>query len=124
MQQTLDRKDKIIEDLRKKLRALKRYTRQLKYLAEDWAPLGQALPEILTMPPPVSLEDDDEDEYLRRQQSEIDKLKNKNRNLEEDMRKYGDRNHESKGMQAQMSQYSKNLGAQSNYNEPNRSQGF
>lgn len=40
MAQTLDRKDKTIEDLRKKLRALKRYARSLKYLAEDWQPLG------------------------------------------------------------------------------------
>jgi len=36
----MDRKEKLIEDLRGKLRALKRYARQLKYLAEDWAPLG------------------------------------------------------------------------------------
>ena len=35
MSQTLERKDKTIEDLRRKLRALKRYARQLKYLAED-----------------------------------------------------------------------------------------
>lgn len=83
----LDRKEKLIDDLRKKLRALKRYTRQLKYLAEDWAPLGQPLPEILTMPPPVNLEDDEDDDYLRRQQSEIDRLKNRNRNLEEDLRR-------------------------------------
>ena len=56
----------MVDDLRRKLRALKRYARQLKFLAEDWAPLGQPLPEILTMPPPVSLDDDDEDEYIRR----------------------------------------------------------
>jgi hypothetical protein len=90
MSQTLERKDKTIEDLRRKLRALKRYARQLKYLAEDWAPLGQPLPEILTMPPPVSLDDDEDDDYLRRQQSEIDKLKNRNRNLEDDLRKFSD----------------------------------
>jgi len=40
MSQSLGRKEKAIEDLRKKLRALKRYARSLKYLAEDWAPLG------------------------------------------------------------------------------------
>lgn len=88
--QTLDRKEKTIEDLRKKLRALKRYARSLKYLAEDWQPLGQAPPEILTMPPPVSLDDDEDDEYLRRQQSELDRLKNKNRYLEEDLRRMTD----------------------------------
>lgn len=43
------------------------------------------------MPPPVSLDDDDDDDYLRRQQSELDKVKNRNRNLEEDLRRLGDR---------------------------------
>lgn len=62
----LNRKEKLIDDLRRKLKALKRYARELKYLAEDWAPLGQPLPEILTMPPPVNLEDDEDDEYVRR----------------------------------------------------------
>lgn len=96
--QNLERKEKLLDDQRKKLRALKRYARQLKYLAEDWAPLGQPLPEILTMPPPVSLDDDEDDDYLRRQQSEIDRLKNRNRNLEDDMRRVGDRNYGGQGM--------------------------
>ena len=43
------------------------------------------------MPPPVALEDEEDDEYLRRQQTEIERLKNRNRNLEEDIRKIGDR---------------------------------
>jgi len=67
LQQVMDRKEKVIEDQRHKLKALKRYARGLKYLAEDWAPLGQPLPEILTLPPPISLEDEDEDDYLKRQ---------------------------------------------------------
>jgi hypothetical protein len=48
------------------LRALKRYARQLKYQAEDWAPHGMPLPDLLTMPPPVALDDDQDDDYLRR----------------------------------------------------------
>jgi len=44
----------------------------------------------LTLPPPISLEDEDEDDYLKRQQSEIDRLKGRNRNLEEDLRKLTD----------------------------------
>jgi hypothetical protein len=86
LQQANDRKDKLIDDFRQKLRGLKRYARQLKYLAEDWAPLGAALPEVLTMPPPVSLDDEEDDEYLRRQQSEITRLQSKNRSLEETAR--------------------------------------
>lgn len=42
------------------------------------------------MPPPVSLDDDEDDEYLRRQQSELDRIKNRNRNLEEDLRRFTD----------------------------------
>lgn len=51
------------------------------------------------MPPPVSLDDDEDDDYLRRQQSEIDRLKNRNRNLEEDMRRGGDKVGENRGFQ-------------------------
>ena len=110
MAQALERKEKAVEDLRRKLRALKRYARSLKYLAEDWQPLGQAPPEILTMPPPVSLDDDEDDEYLRRQQSELDRLKNKNRYLEEDLRRMAEgRPTESVGLQARQSGYSKGV---------------
>lgn len=60
------------------------------------------------MPPPISLEDDDDDDYLRRQQTELDRLKNRNRNLEEDMRRLGDgRPMDSIGIQAQATGYSK-----------------
>jgi len=37
----------------------------LKYLAEDWAPMGQPLPEVLTMPPPIALDDEDENEFVK-----------------------------------------------------------
>lgn len=62
------------------------------------------------MPPPVSLDDDEDDDYLRRQQSEIDRLKNRNRNLEDDVRKFTDGRQVSNGdvgIQAQNSYYSK-----------------
>jgi len=62
----------------------------LKYLAEDWAPPGERLPDLLTLPPPIQLDDDQDDDYLRRQVSEIDRLKNRNRALEDDMRKLTD----------------------------------
>jgi len=38
--------------------ALKAYTRNLKYLAEDWAPVGIPLPEILVKEPPSKLDDE------------------------------------------------------------------
>jgi hypothetical protein len=73
-------------------------------------PLGQPLPEILTMPPPVSLDDDDDDEYLRRQQSELDRYKNRNRNLEEDLRRFTDgKQMGDQNIQAQYSQYSRGV---------------
>ena len=37
--------------------ALKNYAKSLKYLAEDWAPPGTPLPEILLRAPPVNLDD-------------------------------------------------------------------
>lgn len=39
------------------LKALKNYSRQVKYLAEDWAPIGVPLPEVLIKEPPVNLDD-------------------------------------------------------------------
>jgi len=38
-------------------RALKEYANSLRNLAEDWAPIGQPLPNILLIPAPESLED-------------------------------------------------------------------
>jgi len=40
------------------IRALKQYARSLKNLAEDWAPVGVPLPELLSRPPPTKLEED------------------------------------------------------------------
>ncbi len=88
--EVIERRERAIEDQRKKVKALKRYGREVKYLAEDWAPRGKPLPDILALPPPVSLEDDQDDDYMRRQHSEIDRLKNRNRILEDDIRKLSD----------------------------------
>lgn len=38
----------------------------------------------------MSLDDDDQDDFARRQQSEVDRLKNRNRTLEDDIRKLTD----------------------------------
>ena len=73
--QRLEKESKRIEQKYKQLRALKNYARSLKYIAEDWAPMGQPLPEVLTLPPPVTLDDEDDNEFVRQQQSEIDRLK-------------------------------------------------
>jgi hypothetical protein len=87
----IEKKERTIDDQRKKIRALKRYGREVKYLAEDWAPKGKPLPDILALPPPISLDDEDQDDdYMRRQHSEIDRLKNRNRILEDDIRKLSD----------------------------------
>lgn len=87
--QRLERETKRIDEKYKQLRALKNYARSLKYLAEDWAPVGQPLPEVLTLPPPVSLDDEDDNEFVKQQQSEIERLKIKNRNLESEVRRGG-----------------------------------
>ena len=83
--QRLEKESKRLDEKYKQLRALKNYARSLKYLAEDWAPIGQPLPEVLTLPPPVSLDDEDDNEFVKQQQNEIERLKKKNRNLEEEI---------------------------------------
>jgi len=94
--QRLEKENRRIDEKYKQLRALKNYARSLKYLAEDWAPIGQPLPEVLTLPPPVTLDDEDDNEFVKQQQSEIDRLKRKNRSLEENSRNAGDRMIETK----------------------------
>jgi coiled-coil domain-containing protein 78 len=58
MNQIVEKRERALEDQRKKVRALKRYAREIKYLAEEWAPPGEPLPDVITLPPPISLEDD------------------------------------------------------------------
>ena len=77
MSQRLEKECSKVVDKRKQLRALKNYARSLKYLAEDWAPMGQPLPEVLTMPPPIALDDEDENAFVKQQAAEIERLKAK-----------------------------------------------
>ncbi len=34
--------------------------------------MGQPLPEVLTMPPPIALDDEDENEFVKQQAAEIE----------------------------------------------------
>lgn len=58
----MKKKDARNEELYRQQRALKRYARQLKFLAEDLNPIGQLLPEILAYPPPLDLNDDEQED--------------------------------------------------------------
>jgi hypothetical protein len=40
MNVNIEKKERIVDEQRKKVKALKRYGREVKYLAEDWAPRG------------------------------------------------------------------------------------
>jgi hypothetical protein len=40
MSQVLEKRERVVDEQRKKVRALKRYAREIKYLAEEWAPPG------------------------------------------------------------------------------------
>ena len=73
--QALRRKEQRADELYGKLGALKRYARQLKYLAEDLHPIGQPVPDILTQQPPVALDEEDDDAVARSQQGEISRLR-------------------------------------------------
>ncbi len=58
LKEKLDHNKTVMKQLKMENKALKNYARSLKYLAEDWAPMGANLPEILTRPPPVKLDED------------------------------------------------------------------
>ena len=80
LQDALKRKEDKVDELYGKLRALKRYARQLKYLGEDLSPIGQPLADILTQQPPVSLEEEGAQEAMRdsRAESELGRLRKRN----------------------------------------------
>lgn len=73
------------------LKAMKNYSKELKYLAEDWAPVGQPLPQVLTMPPPTRLDDEMVNHKMSsHHEEELDRLKKRNNRLEEDLRLMND----------------------------------
>lgn len=81
--------ERAMQKLKKKsieLKSLKNWSRQVKYLAEDWAPIGIPLPDILVRPPPTNLDGLDLDDHGRLQQKEIERLRGRNRHLEEEIR--------------------------------------
>mgnify|MGYP001950520408 CR=1 FL=1 len=65
---------------------MKSYARSLKHLAEDWAPVGVPLPEILNRPPPVKIDDDYGGGLKGAQEEELERLRARNRRLEEDLK--------------------------------------
>lgn len=70
----------------KVIRGLRSYARSLKNIAEDWAPLGHPLPEVLTLPPPILLDNEEMDPTTRLYKHEIDRLKLRNLNLEQEVK--------------------------------------
>ncbi|CAG9332942.1 unnamed protein product [Blepharisma stoltei] len=74
-----DHKNKII-------RGLKAYARNLKSLAEDWAPLGQPIPQVLVAPPPILLEDEDRPIAQRALNQELEKLRIRNASLDQEVK--------------------------------------
>lgn len=70
----------------KVIRGLRAYARSLKNLAEDWAPSGHPLPQLLTMPPATLLEDEDLSLDLRAQLRELERLRGRNAQLEQEIK--------------------------------------
>lgn len=70
----------------KTVRGLRAYARSLKNLAEDWAPLGHPMPQLLTMPPATLLEDEDLAIDLKAQLKELDRLRHRNAQLEQEVK--------------------------------------
>lgn len=106
LMEKLDKERGLLRSTKTELTALKNYARELKYLAEDWAPLGKPLPEILSRPMPTGEENQPlnlnqgmrnatEDNILE----ENDRLKKRNLKLEEDVRRMNDQFMNQAGMQ-------------------------
>ena len=72
---------KNVKALRTELEALKYWSRQVKYIAEDWAPIGKPLPDVLSTGPPTKLSDDNMNDKQKILVTEIDGLRVKNRKL-------------------------------------------
>lgn len=70
----------------KTIRGLRAYARSLKNLAEDWAPVGHPLPQILTMPPPMLMEDEDLNLDIKAQLVELERLRARNAHLEQEIK--------------------------------------
>jgi hypothetical protein len=70
----------------KVIRGLRAYARSLKNLSEDWAPIGQPLPEVLTLPPPILLEDEDQTVTQKAQMHEIERLRTRSAQLEQEVK--------------------------------------
>ena len=93
----LDKERTVMRSMKTELVALRNYTRELKYLAEDWAPLGKPLPDVLTRPMPTG-EDGGSNPFSGAQRNasednmveENDRLKKRNSKLEEDLRRLND----------------------------------
>jgi len=80
----------------KTIRGLRSYARSLKHLAEDWAPSDHPLPQLLTMPPALLMEDDDLALDTKAQLTELERLRKRNAHLEQEI----------KAVQAQLLSYS------------------
>lgn len=70
----------------KVIRGLRAYARSLKNLAEDWAPLGQQLPDVLILPPPLLLDNDEPDATSNLYKQELQRVTLRNQNLEQEIR--------------------------------------
>jgi len=97
LQDALRRKESKVEELFCKLRALKGYARRLKYLGEDLSPIGQPLADILTQPPPVSLDDENE-RVQSRGQSELGRLRQRNAQLEKNVADLADKQYQAQNV--------------------------
>ena len=68
------------------IRGLRSYSRSLKNLAEDWAPIGHPLPDVLTLPPPILLDNEEMDPTTKLYKQELERVKLRNINLEQEVK--------------------------------------
>jgi len=86
LQERLDKLTIKNENLATEARTMKVYARKLKHLAEDWAPSGQHLPEVLTMPPKLLQLDENMPESHLEIAKENERLRDRVRKVEQELR--------------------------------------
>mgnify|MGYP000104790623 CR=1 FL=1 len=94
----LDKERTQMRVMKTEVLALRNYSRELKYLCEDWAPLGKPLPELLSRPMPTGEDQPGINGLINAQRGAVDdniveendRLKKRNAKLEEDLRRLND----------------------------------
>jgi cell division protein FtsB len=87
LNERIARENKQSRQLKQEVQALRSYARNLRYLAEDWAPVGVPLPDVLNKDPAYLYGADEKYGSLQEEHhAEIERLRSRNKKLENEVR--------------------------------------